>query len=104
MVNRESLQQTGILAWTSALGLGFVAWSGTQIYVMMCAPPGVLGFFQSLITMDSSPCQAIFSLISHGQTLYAGMIGALLLGVVSFLASLFAQTAPANTRMPPKRD
>jgi hypothetical protein len=91
MFTRESLQNTTFLSLTSALALGFIAWSSTQIYVTFCAPSGVVGFFQSLVTMDSSPCQAIFALIGHSQVLYAATIASLLVGCISFISSCCAR-------------
>ncbi len=64
-----------------ALFLGGVAWGSVRVYASMCAPEGFTGFLTSLITMDSSPCQAVFTLISHSNTLYASMIAAILYGI-----------------------
>jgi hypothetical protein len=86
-MSREVLQSSSALAVSSAVGLAFVAWSGTQLYVVYCAPSGVFGFVQSLVTMDSSPCQALFSVIHHSQSLYSATIGALLFAFISFLGS-----------------
>jgi hypothetical protein len=66
-----------------ALLLGGVAWSSTQVYANYCVPPGFTGFLQSLVTMDSSPCQAVFALIQHSNTLYASMITAMLFAIFS---------------------
>ena len=71
-----------------ALFLAFVAWSSTQVYATYCVPPGFRGFVTSLVTMDSSPCQAVFALISHSNTLYASMIAAVLFGIVSVFTGL----------------
>jgi len=71
-----------------ALFLAFVAWSSTQIYATYCVPPGLRGFVTSMITMDSSPCQAVFALISHSGTLYASMIAAVLFSLFAFFSSL----------------
>ncbi len=86
-MSRESLQSSSVLAVSSAVGLAFVAWSGTQMYVVYCAPSGFFGFVQSLVTMDSSPCQALFAVINHSQTLYSATIASLLVAFVSFLGS-----------------
>ncbi len=67
-----------------ALFLAFVAWGSTQVYATYCVPPGLRGFVTSMLTMDSSPCQAVFSLISHSNTLYASMIAAVLFAIFSF--------------------
>ncbi len=90
-LTRESLRDSGVLAFTSAVGIGFVAWSSTQLYVAFCAPQGLTGFVTSLITMDSSPCQAIFSIISHSKTLYGASMASLLLGVIAVLTSFFSR-------------
>ena len=74
----------------TALGLGFVAWSGTQMYVLFCAPAGFSGFLQSLVTMDSSPCQALFGLIGHSQMMYGVTIASLVCAAISFLGSCCA--------------
>lgn len=91
MFSRQSLQNTTFLSFTSALALGFIAWGSTQVYVTFCAPSGMVGFFQSLVTMDSSPCQAIFSLIAHSQVLYASTITSLLVACISFVTSFCAR-------------
>ena len=64
-----------------ALFLGGVAWGSVRIYATYCVPEGFTGFLTSFITMDSSPCQAVFALISHSNTLYASMIAAMLYGI-----------------------
>ena len=66
-----------------SLALGGVAWGSTRMYAGYCVPEGFTGFLQSLVTMDSSPCQALFALISHSNTLYASMISAMLFSVFS---------------------
>jgi hypothetical protein len=100
LISREALQSSAVLSVTSAVGLAFVAWSGTQMYVVYCVPSGVFGFVQSLVTMDSSPCQALFSVIHHSQTLYSATIGALLVAFISFLGSFCARP---GLEIPPKR-
>lgn len=94
MFTRESLQNTSVLAVSTAVGLAFVAWSGTQVYVMFCAPSGFTGFLQSLVTMDSSPCQALFAVIGHSQTLYAATVASLLFAFISLIGSCMASNAP----------
>lgn len=71
-----------------ALFLAFVAWGSTQVYATYCVPPGLRGFVTSMITMDSSPCQAVFALISHSGTLYASMVAAVLFSAFSFFSNL----------------
>ena len=105
MISRETLQNTSTLAVGTAIGLAFVAWSGTQLYVMLCAPSGIGGFFVSLVTMDSSPCQALFAVIAHSQTLYAATVASLLFAFVGFIGSCMASNAPnaQQYRKPPMR-
>jgi hypothetical protein len=69
-----------------ALFLAFVAWGSTQVYATYCVPPGLRGFLTSMLTMDSSPCQAVFALISHSGTLYASMVAAVLFSLFSFFS------------------
>ena len=78
---QEGLQQTnnvctnlGIYSFVTAIGVGFLAYAGTHIYVCFCAPSGVWGFVQSLIVMDSTFCQVLLGLIHHSQSLYAVML------------------------------
>jgi hypothetical protein len=94
MLNRETLRTTSSLAVVSGVGLAFIAWSGTQLYVIVCAPAGFTGFLQSMMTMDSSPCQALFSVISHTQTLYGATIASLLFAFMGFLGSCIARASP----------
>ena len=98
MLSRQSLRNSSVLAIASALGLAFVAWSGTQVYVLFCAPWGWTGFLQSLVTMDSSPCQALFAVISHTQTLYAATVASLLFAVFTFLTSCVAGAEPPESK------
>ena len=97
MFSRESLQNSSLFAVLTSLGLAFIAWSGTQLYATYCAPSGLSGFFMSLVTMDSTPCQALFSIISHSQILYSAMIASLLFAIFGGLASCVSssqQTLP----------
>jgi hypothetical protein len=71
-----------------ALFLAFIAWSSTQVYATYCVPPGLYGFVTSMITMDSSPCQAVFALISHSGTLYASMIAAVLFSIFASFSGM----------------
>jgi hypothetical protein len=100
LISREVLQSSSVLAVSSALGLAFVAWSGTQMYVVYCAPSGIFGFVQSLVTMDSSPCQALFSVINHSQSLYSATVASLMVAFISFLGSFCARP---GVQVPPKR-
>jgi len=86
-----------------ALALGGLAWTSTRVYATYCVPAGFTGFLQSLVTMDSSPCQAVFALISHSHTLYASMIAALLFGFFSLITEgiSFVTGRPLNECVPP---
>lgn len=66
-----------------ALAIGVAAWGSTQVYAGYCVPSGFSGLLTSLVTMDSSPCRALFMLISHTHTLYAGMMTAVLVGIIA---------------------
>jgi hypothetical protein len=82
-----------------ALFLAFVSWSSTQVYATYCVPPGLQGFITSLITMDSSPCQAVFALIAHSGTLYASMIAAVLFSAVAFFSQLINESGDTGTKV-----
>ena len=92
MLSKESLQNTTVIAIVGALGLGLVSWSGVHLYIYFCAHPGILGFLQSLVTMDSSLCQALLSLVTHSQILYSATISSLLVGSLSFIVSCCAKS------------
>ena len=64
----------GLYSFVTAVGVGFVAYAGTHIYVCFCAPTGFWGFVQSLVVMDSTFCQMLLGLIHHSQSLYAVML------------------------------
>ncbi len=87
MFSREALQNSSLMAIGTSLGLAFLAWASTRLYATYCAPEGLSGFFMSLVTMDSTPCQALFAVISHSQTLYAATVAALLFALFGCLAS-----------------
>jgi len=82
-----------------ALFLAFVAWGSTQVYATYCVPPGLRGFLTSMLTMDSSPCQAVFALISHSGTLYASMVAAVLFSLVSFFSDIIHEHAGTKPHM-----
>ena len=75
--------EMGIFSFVTAIGIGFVAYSATHIYVCFCAPEGIWGFIQSLIVMDSTFCQIILGLIHHTQSLYGAMMIAFLFSIIS---------------------
>lgn len=66
----------------TAIGVGFIAYSATHIYVCFCAPQGVWGFVQSLIMMDSTFCQMLLGLVHHTQSLYGAMMIAFLFSII----------------------
>jgi hypothetical protein len=92
MFSKESLQNTTAIAVLGAVGLGFVSWSGVHLYIYFCAQNGLLGFIQSLVTMDSSLCQALLSLVTNSQLLYSATISSLLVGALSFIVSCCAKS------------
>ena len=74
-------------ALLTSVGLGALSWTSLHLYVHVCSPPGLSGFLVSLVTMDSTPCQALFTIISHSQILYAGMVASLLYAFIAFISS-----------------
>jgi hypothetical protein len=52
-----------------------------------------------MLTMDSSPCQAVFALISHSGTLYASMVAAVLFSLVSFFSDVIHDHAGTKPHM-----
>lgn len=80
--------------------LGGIAWGSTRIYANYCVPEGFTGFLQSLVTMDSSPCQAVFALISHSNTLYASMIAAMLFSIFSGFHDIIVYVSDPRGQMP----
>lgn len=72
----------GMYGFITAIGVGFVAYSTTHIYICFCAPSGVWGFIQSLIVMDSTFCQVLLGLIHHSQNLYGAMMIAFLFSLI----------------------
>ena len=67
----------GVYGFVTAVGVGFIAWSSTHMYMYFCAAQGFWGFIQSLVVMDSTFCHILLSLIHHSHSLY----GAVMLGV-----------------------
>lgn len=72
----------GCYGFATAIGVGFVAYSATHIYVYFCAPSGIMGFIQSLVVMDSTFCHVVMGMINHSQSLYGGMIIAFLFSLI----------------------
>ena len=82
---RDTCKTIGVTGFVTAIGVGFIAYSATHIYVCFCAPEGVWGFVQSLIVMDSTFCQMLMALINHSKTLYGTMLMAFLFGILGSL-------------------
>lgn len=82
---RDTCKTIGITGFVTAIGVGFIAYSATHIYVCFCAPEGIWGFVQSLVVMDSTFCQMLMALITHSQTLYGTMLMAFLFGILGTL-------------------
>lgn len=72
----------GLYGFITAIGVGFVAYSATHVYVCFCAPTGIWGFVQSLIIMDSTFCQMLMGLVHHSQSLYGAMMVAFLFSII----------------------
>lgn len=72
----------GLYGFVTAIGVGFVAYSATHLYVCFCAPTGIWGFVQSLVIMDSTFCQTLMSLVHHTQSLYGAMMLAFLFSLI----------------------
>jgi len=81
-------KQLGGWGLVTAVGIGFVAWSATHVYLCFCAPRGVWGFVQSLVVMDSSFCQVLMGLMLHSQSMYKAMLIAALFAVVGTLGKV----------------
>jgi hypothetical protein len=82
----------------TAISLGALSWCSLHMYVTICAPAGITGFLTSLVTMDSTPCQALFTIISHSQLLYAGMIASLLYALFNTITSFMNGSDIPRTR------
>jgi hypothetical protein len=80
--NRNSCGSFGGFTLVAALGIGFMAYSATHVYVGFCAPLGLMGFVQSLVIMDSTFCQVLMGIISHSQSLYGAMMVGLLFSIM----------------------
>ena len=72
----------GAYGFVSAIGIGFIAWSSTHLYMCFCAPEGFWGFVQSLIVMDSTFCHILLSLIHHSHTLYGAVMVGMFFAVI----------------------
>jgi hypothetical protein len=84
----NTCKQLGGWGLITAVGIGFVAWSSSHIYMCFCSPKGAWGFVQSLIVMDSSFCQILIGLMIHMQSMYKAMLVAFLFGIVGSLTKI----------------
>jgi hypothetical protein len=84
----NTCKQMGGWGLITAVGIGFVAWSSSHIYMCFCSPKGAWGFVQSLIVMDSSFCQILIGLMIHMQSMYKAMLVAFLFGIVGSLTKI----------------
>lgn len=84
----NTCKQMGGWGLITAVGIGFVAWSSSHIYMCFCSPQGVWGFVQSLIVMDSSFCQILIGLMIHMQSMYKAMLVAFLFGIVGSISKI----------------
>ena len=75
--------KTGCVSFITAVGVGFIAYTSTHVYMCFCAPAGLWGFLQSLIVMDSTFCHVLMGLIHHTQNLYGAMMIAFLFSVIA---------------------
>lgn len=79
---KDTCGALGMYGFITAVGVGFVAYSTTHIYICFCAPSGIWGFIQSLVVMDSTFCQMLLGLIHHSQSLYGAMMVAFLFSLI----------------------
>jgi hypothetical protein len=79
---QEFCKNLGMFGFVTAIGVGFIAYSATHVYVCFCAPTGIWGFIQSLVIMDSTFCQTLMGLVHHSQSLYGAMMLAFLLSLI----------------------
>ena len=84
----NTCKQVGGWGLITAVGIGFVAWSSSHVYMCFCAPQGAWGFIQSLLVMDSSFCQILMGLMIHMQSMYKAMLVAFLFGIVGSLTKV----------------
>jgi len=81
----KTARRVGCWGIVTGLGVGFVAYSATHLYMCFCAPKGVWGFVQSLVIMDSVFCQIIMAMIQHSQGIYKTLLVA---GFFSLLGAM----------------
>ena len=89
--------KTASTSFLLAISIGTLAWGSTQVYATYCVPSGLNGWAQSFITSGSPPCQAILTLITNTNTLYASMIAAVFVGLFSTLKAGIDQCLTPST-------
>jgi hypothetical protein len=98
----DACKNLGFYGFVTAVGVGFVAYSATHMYVWLCAPSGILGFVQSLVVMDSTFCQTLMGLVHHSQSLYGAMMLAFLFSMIGAISKgielITGQSAPEIPR------
>jgi hypothetical protein len=87
-------------SFIAALMFSTLAWGSFQVYAEVCVPSGFDGFLYSLVAMDSSPCQLLFSIVSQSQLLYGATLASLLHCVLTFIADCMSRN---NIPKPIKR-
>lgn len=91
----------GLYGFVSAIGVGFVAYTATHVYVCFCAPSGIWGFVQSLIVMDSTFCNLLLGLVHHAQSMYGAMMVAFLFSLIGAIGKGVAwMTGEVATEIP----
>lgn len=94
---RNTLHILGLFGFVTAVGVGFVAYSATHMYIGFCAPSGVWGFVQSLVVMDSTFCQILMGIIHHTQSLYGTILVAFMFSLIGALGKGIAWVSGENT-------
>ena len=98
---KDTCGALGMYGFITAIGVGFVAYSTTHIYICFCAPSGIWGFIQSLVVMDSTFCQILLALIHHSQSLYGAMMVAFLFSLIGAMGKGIAwMTGQAERDIP----
>ena len=75
--------RTTLLSFLFAISVGTVSWGSTQLYATYCVPSGFQGWITSFITINSSPCQGLLTLITNSNTLYGTMAAGVFIGIFS---------------------
>jgi len=58
---------------TTSFIISSVSWSFANVYVYMCAPPTLIGFFLSPVYMGSPVCRSISFFQNHLGDMYVNM-------------------------------